>query len=345
MRKLGIFLVLMAGLLIFSHTLFIGCTGDDDDDIPPENTATFTATSSTPINTPTPTITPTETASVDEPEITNVTFDGGSTANTIDFEHGGTAEIAFDLANTDSWTITSSLENTLDPASGTDSGHITVSYTADRNGQDTITITATGAGGEAEALIKLNIFNVTWIDDALDGSTTGTQTGDGVFVDGGGWYSTGGRILYTASSQITRGYFEAKMRGWTAPARNCDKSHPISGWEYPVIDIHYQPGSFWNWRIGSNYNPFKIFAASQALKTREDAEVGSNAAVNAKDEHLYRVEWRDGVVKFIFDGQLLYTFNLSRHVLQFFSIGRCDFYCVTDPAPIISDVKIVEFTQ
>ena len=132
----------------------------------------------------------------------------------------------------------------------------------------------------------------TLVSDPLDQSTIGTQVGDGVFDEGSGWHSTGGKIVFDAGQDINDGYFECKMRGFTTPAQGIAKSHPLSGWENEDEYGHYeQTGSFWNWRIGEGYNPFKVLAAPQTIETRVEARVGSNDDVNGQDQHTYRVEW------------------------------------------------------
>lgn len=193
------------------------------------------------------------------------------------------------------------------------------------------------------------------IYDPLFGSTVlGVQDGAGEFVVGGGWRSTGGKIVYDAGGPITDGYFEAKMRDWTAPAQGADKSHPLAGWETKDSYGHYlEPGSFWNWRIGTGYEPFKVLAAPQGIDTRQESRVGSSDAVNDGLPHVYRVEWKNGEVKFLFDGQVLNTDCLSppppcwtynRFQVRYFTIGTDDQYVPTNPAPTISEVKIVDRT-
>ncbi|MFH1378061.1 MAG: DUF4038 domain-containing protein [Planctomycetota bacterium] len=180
------------------------------------------------------------------------------------------------------------------------------------------------------------------VNDPLNGTTIGTADGSGAFTDGG-WKSTGGRIIYDAGKQITDGYFEAKMWGWTAPAQGTDKSHPLSGWETEGQYGHYlEDGCFWNWRIGTGYDPFKVLATPVGLDSRVEARVGSNSAVNDGQKHVYRVEWKSGVVSFWFDGVKLQQWTFDHFTQQYFVIGRDLQYGITNPAPIIGDVKIVD---
>jgi len=145
-----------------------------------------------------------------------------------------------------------------------------------------------------------------------------------------------------AGKVITNGYFEARMSGWSAPAQGADKSHPLAGWERQgKYSHHTQPGSFWNWRIGQNYDAFKVLAAPRAIATREEARVGAAAAVNNGKVHTYRVEWKKGHVSFYFDGQLLKEWRFDRFAIRYFTIGKDDQYPTTNPAPRIFDVKIV----
>ncbi len=184
------------------------------------------------------------------------------------------------------------------------------------------------------------------VNDPLNQSTVGVEDGSGVFHTDGGWYSTGGKIVIDAGQLITNGYFECQMRGWTAPAQGVDKSHPLSGWENKDQYGHYlQTGSFWNWRIGTGYNPFKVLAAPQSIDTRVEARVGSNDAVNGADSHTYRVQWNNGNIKFIFDGNEINQWTFNRFAERYFCLGRDDQYGISDPAPIISDVIIVDMSS
>lgn len=182
------------------------------------------------------------------------------------------------------------------------------------------------------------------INDDLAGSTLGVIDGNGLFTAENGWHSTGGKIVYDAGAPIQNGYFEISMRGWNAPAQGTNKVHPLSGWENPDAYTHWiQPGSFWNWRIGTGYNPFKVLAAPDSIPTREEARVGNNAHVNDGESHIYRVEWKNGEVRFLFDDVLLQSWQFDRFVLQYFLIGRDDMYpTIPNPSPIFSDVLIVD---
>jgi len=184
----------------------------------------------------------------------------------------------------------------------------------------------------------------TIIYDELNQGTEGQIIGAGSFRSAGGWRSSGGKIVFNAGHGINRGYFEAKMRGWTAPAQGVAKTHPLSGWEYPnQYTRTSQRGSYWNWRIGLNYNPFKVLAKDYAEGTRHEERVGSNAAVNDGETHTYRVEWNNNWVAFYFDGQSLTALPMSRCQLQYFTIGKDDNYSISSPAPVISDIVVVDF--
>ncbi|MBN2105656.1 T9SS type A sorting domain-containing protein [bacterium] len=181
------------------------------------------------------------------------------------------------------------------------------------------------------------------VQDALKDSTTGLLQGAGIFLTKGGWRSAGGKIIFDAGHIIKNGYFEATMRGWTAPAQGVKKSHPLAGWEikdqYTRMD---QQGSYFNWRIGSNYNPFKVLAKPIAGGARLEEHIGTNSMVNDGKPDVYRVEWNDARVTFSLDGITLISWQLSRFQLQYFTIGKDDWYELTNPAPVISDVIIVD---
>ena len=184
------------------------------------------------------------------------------------------------------------------------------------------------------------------LHDPLDGWSVGDQVGTGTFVDGGGWKSTGGWIEYDAGELISNGYFEAEMRGWTAPPAGSTKNHPLSGWQYN--SLYYwrnHEGAYWNWRIGSDNSP-NVFAfiANSEGGTRLDTKVGEESWVNDGETHLYRVAWNAGKVKFYFDGSLINEWEFPDFKMQYFLIGKDDGWEYDPPEtpPIISNVRIVK---
>ncbi|NQT27469.1 PKD domain-containing protein [candidate division KSB1 bacterium] len=183
------------------------------------------------------------------------------------------------------------------------------------------------------------------ISDPLDGSTVGQQAGNGEFVTGGGWRSLGGKIVFDAGQILESGSFEAIMRGWTAPAQGTEKTHILSGWEEADAYTHWiQPGSFWNWRIGSRYSPFKVLAAYDSITTREDTwwSIATSEMINDGQSHLYKVAWDAGNVTFYLDADSLHMFEFPFYKMRYFTIGVDDMYGPANPAPIISDVRIVD---
>ena len=101
------------------------------------------------------------------------------------------------------------------------------------------------------------------------------NVGQESFVADQGWRSQGGSIVFDAGRVLEDGWFECTMSGWFPPASGADKSHPLSGRENANQFNHYdQLGSFWNWRIGTGYFPFKVLAAPQTIESRVEARVG-----------------------------------------------------------------------
>jgi hypothetical protein len=200
--------------------------------------------------------------------------------------------------------------------------------------------------GEADGAVASATFTIepAVVFDPLKGGSLGRAMGKGEFAAGGGWRSRGGHMVYDAGHPITDGYFEATMRGLEVPAKGMDKTHPLAGWETKNAYGHYlEQGSFFNWRVGEGYEAFKVLAASKSIGTRVEERVGSPPAVNDGRPHVYRVSWKDGKLDFLFDGKELRSWTMERFQLQYFTLGHdLQYFEISDPAPIISDVKIVD---
>lgn len=200
--------------------------------------------------------------------------------------------------------------------------------------------------GTAESPVATARFTIepAVVYDPLKGLTLGRPMGKGDFVPGGGWRSAGGLIVFDAGHPITDGYFEVTMKGLEVPAKGVDKTHPLAGWESKNAYGHYmETGSFWNWRVGSGYEAFKVLAASRSIGTRVEERVGSAAEVNDGKPHVYRVSWKEGRLEFHFDGKELKSWTLDRFQLQYFTIGHDLQYSeIPKSAPILSDVKVVD---
>ncbi|MGH9841071.1 MAG: hypothetical protein ACREEM_20130 [Blastocatellia bacterium] len=186
----------------------------------------------------------------------------------------------------------------------------------------------------------------TLINDALQSKTSGKPDGKGEFVSGG-WRSAGGRIIFDAGRQIEDGSFEAKLAGFTVPAEGADKSHVLAAYESgDSLDQGKEKGSFLMWRIGA-LMPFKVLAASDSLKTRQEKEVKSHGPklINDGKPHTYRVAWKAGKIEFFIDGRPAESFTFPRASLRYFVVGtdRSMRALITNPAPIISDIKVVDF--
>lgn len=198
-------------------------------------------------------------------------------------------------------------------------------------------------------IVGSDTVEIVLLVDSLIFSTRGTVNENIEFIKEGGIRSLGGKIIFDAGKNIQNGSFEVKMKGWTAPASGIDKYHPISGWENKDQYTHYaQNGSFWNWRIGEGYEPFKVLAAPLGINTRAESRVGSLAMINAEGVdkwHTYKVTWRKGKVEFLLDNKLIGGFTFNRFVNRYFLIGKDNQYDISNPAPIISFVKISEFEK
>jgi len=185
-----------------------------------------------------------------------------------------------------------------------------------------------------------DLYDLPIYTDLLQGSTLGIERGTGKFLPGSGWASTGGNILYDLGEASEMGYSLFLINEWEAPASGTEKNHIVSGWEEEAFNHHNQTGSFWNLRIGSRYNPFKFLASPAGLLSRKEIRLGNNSLVNDGEEHLYRFEWNKGKISFLFDGDLLHTWNFPRMKIRYILIGKDDLYNITDPAPVFHKVEI-----
>ncbi|AQG77988.1 DUF5060 domain-containing protein [Spirosoma montaniterrae] len=184
------------------------------------------------------------------------------------------------------------------------------------------------------------------VQDALAGQTTGKPQGAGAFVEAGGWRSAGGRIIYDAGEAIERGYFEATIRGMTLPAVGAAKSNILSAWESgEPFKSGKEKGSNWMLRIGTSCH-LKMLAFSDGSGTRYEVNVPD---VTVRGEaHRYRMEWNRGRLTYTIDGKRLGEFPFARMSLRYFVIGLDNSFvsdALTDPAPIISDVRLVSQSE
>lgn len=180
------------------------------------------------------------------------------------------------------------------------------------------------------------------VQDQLAGQTTGKQQGAGEFVTDGGWRSAGGRIVYDAGEPVEKGYFEATLRGVTLPAVGAAKSNVLSAWESgEPFRSGKEKGSNWMLRMGTSCH-LKLLAFSDGSVTRYETNV-DKYPVNG-EAHRYRVQWNRGHVVYTIDGKLLGEFRFPRMSVRYFVIGIDNSFAsdaLTDPAPIISDVRLV----
>lgn len=185
------------------------------------------------------------------------------------------------------------------------------------------------------------------IDEALNGKTAGRIEGAGEFVAGGGWRTQGGLLIFDAGRAIEEGYFEATVSGMTFPSWGADKSSMFSGWEGNSFDPGKEQGSFWHWRTGSQ-DVLKALAAPDGPGTRRERGFGPDIyrRLNDGQPHRFRVAWQNGRVEFAVDGEVLHAFQFPRMSLRYFTIGKERGGAgaqITRPAPIVSDVRVVEY--
>lgn len=186
------------------------------------------------------------------------------------------------------------------------------------------------------------------IDEPLRDKTTGLIDGAGRFVPEGGWQSSGGLLILDAGRAIEHGSFEAIVHGAQFPAKGADKSSMFSGWESATFNPGTEPGSFWHWRTGSQ-DVLKPLAAPDGALTRLERGLGAEVyrKLNDGKPHRFGVAWENGRVAFSVDGEVLHTFQFHRFSIRYITIGKelgGAGAQLTDPAPIVSDVKVMDYT-
>jgi hypothetical protein len=182
------------------------------------------------------------------------------------------------------------------------------------------------------------------ISDPLRHATIGTLRGEGEFHPAGGWRSLKtGQILYDAGERIHDGYFEATLAGWALPlVSGPAKANPLSAWETPdgPYDHEKERGCLWTWRIGRGYEAFKFVVANQAIRHWSEANLDEASLIPDPRSHRYRVDWRQGEIRFLLDNHILHTEHIAGFGVRVFALGKDDRYGVADPSPVFSDVII-----
>lgn len=152
------------------------------------------------------------------------------------------------------------------------------------------------------------------VDDPLEGSTVGTQDGNGEFSEGG-WYSSGGCIKYDLGEEIDAGYARIRMKGFEVPIIP-------PGWEVgdDKVGIHLFNGgnSSWEhkfkWRFGPTYHFFKVIYLGPGMEDKKGMRIDDPAVgerINTIDENEYEVEWMDNEIIFKVDGSEVFSYTFS----------------------------------
>jgi len=161
------------------------------------------------------------------------------------------------------------------------------------------------------------------VDDPLNGATSGTEQGDGVFVSDG-WHSSGGCIMYPLGEEIDAGYIRVTMRGFQAPLLPpwWDWSEWEAGnLEKPEIHLFNGGDDIWQckfkWRFGPTYDPFKLLYRGPNMETKighrppSPFNVTLRDMINNSDENVYEFEWEDNNIWFRLDGQLVHSYTFD----------------------------------
>ncbi len=179
------------------------------------------------------------------------------------------------------------------------------------------------------------------LDDPLNGSTSGTQSG-GQFVSGGGWQA-GQQIKWDLGKVLTEGGLSVQVTNWNpnsdSPQHQFDKQHIINMYESAhgsphQSDTDVPKAAFWNIRTGATYdNLFKFLSSTAGFDPppagRDETRVMKPLGfIDPAQTYTIEVKWDlAGDVTAYLDGQALVTHNHGTPLrLRYVFIG-------TDNAP------------
>jgi len=164
-------------------------------------------------------------------------------------------------------------------------------------------------------------FGADVLDDPLNGSTTGQQSG-GTFVSGGGWQA-GQQIVWDVGSELTEGGMSVEVTNWNpnsdSPQHQFDKQHIINMYQAAhgsphASDADSPKTAFFNVRTGASYdNLFKFLSSTSGFdpppagrdETRIQKPLGF---IDPTQTYTIRVEWTStGDVTAFLDSETLVT--------------------------------------
>ena len=179
------------------------------------------------------------------------------------------------------------------------------------------------------------------LDDPLNGSTSGSQSG-GQFVSGGGWQA-GQQIQWDLGKVLTEGALSVQVTNWNPNSDSAqhqfDKQHIINMYEAAhgsphQSDADVPKGAFWNIRTGASYdNLFKFLSSTAGFDPppagRDETRVMKPLGfIDPSQTYTIEVKWSlNGDVSTYLDGQPLVTHDHGTPLrLRYVFIG-------TDNAP------------
>jgi hypothetical protein len=159
------------------------------------------------------------------------------------------------------------------------------------------------------------------LDDPLNGSTTGQQTG-GTFVSGGGWQA-GQQIAWDVGSELTEGGMSVEVTNWNpnsdSPQHQFDKQHIINMYQAAhgsphASDADSPKTDFFNVRTGAGYdNLFKFLSSTSGFDPpptgRDETRVKKPLGfIDPAKTYTIRVEWTStGDITAFLDSETLVT--------------------------------------
>jgi hypothetical protein len=190
------------------------------------------------------------------------------------------------------------------------------------------------------------------LDDPLNGSTKGKQTG-GKFVGGGGWTPVGpdDRIVWELPQAVGDGCLEIDVRNFD-PARQAvaPKNNFLGLWETLWVsggkaDVPHADNFYW--RIGKNYRQVKVKLHTHGFNRFEKAFEPVAGGFDPARTYRLKTAWRNGTVTFSIDGREFLTKDSPAEDpidrFRFAHVGSDPQFKGATPGPVYANLRVTAY--